>query len=137
MTTPPRIYADFNGYLQGEDYDGVELDTLGTLADLHYQQIKLTEGLQLMAWDGSDDEEDLEVTGSCHFHRGSRPHWYLAFPRGSLSYVKRRHQSTPPLLCFRCRYQIADASQHPKVQACPSCGLSLHFPWQQPLNAET
>ena len=133
-TSPPRVYADFNGCYKGDSYDLVELDVFGTLADLHYQQIALTEGLELMAWDESDDDEDLEAVGTCHFHQIGRPHWCLHFPSGSLSYVPRRNQLAPPLLCFRCRHQIAEPSQHPEVQNCPSCGLSLHFPWQPPPN---
>ena len=46
----PRIYADFNGYYRKGDVDCVELDTLGTLIDLHRLQVRLSEGLEIMAW---------------------------------------------------------------------------------------
>lgn len=131
-TSPPRVYADFNGFYRGDSYDWVELDVFGTLADLHFQKIALAEGLELMAWDHSDDDEDIEAVGTCHFHPSGRGHWCLHFPCGSLSYVPRRHQITGPMLCFRCRHQVTGSLRQPEVETCPSCGLSIHFPWLPP-----
>lgn len=128
----PRIYADFNGYRRGESLDWVELDTFGTLVDLHFQQLALADGLELMAWDQSDEEEDLEVTGRCRFNSEIRPYWFLEFPKGELNYVPRRHASVYPLLCFRCRHRIAEPPQPAAVEFCPVCNLPLDFPWSPP-----
>src|SRR5215207_6292847 len=102
----PKIYADFNGYRRGDDTDWVELDTFGTLKDLHFYQIVLREGLEIMTWDQSDESEDMEVVGTCHYHVGGRPHWCVHIPPGSLRYVPRCHELTPDPLCFRCRQPL-------------------------------
>lgn len=115
----PQIYADFNGYRRGNDADWVELDTFGTLQDLHFYQVILREGLEIMAWDQSDESEDMEVVGKCHYHVGNRPHWCVHFPRGSLRYVPRRHKFAPDLTCFRCRQPLPDLVRPPSRALVP------------------
>ena len=128
----PTIYADFNGYCRGDASDWVELDTFGTLKDLHAFQVVLREGLEMMAWDQSDDSEDMEVVGTCHYHDDGRPHWCVHFPHGSLRYVPRRHEFTHDFICFRCRQPLPDSVRLPEQGACPACGLSIHYPWSVP-----
>ena len=128
----PAIYADFNGYRDGDPTDWVELDTFGTLRDLHFYQVVLREGLELMAWDQSDDSEDMEVVGTCHYHAGERPHWCVHLPHGSLLYVPRRHEFTDAFICFRCRQSLPDSVRHSMQGTCPACGLSIHYPWAAP-----
>lgn len=128
----PVIYADFNGYGRGEDTDWVELDTFGTLKDLHFFQVVLCEGLELMAWDQSDDAEDMEVTGRCRYHSGHRPHWCVHFPKGTLCYVPQRHEFTRDFICFRCRRVLPDSVRHPENGHCPGCDLSIEYPWAAP-----
>lgn len=129
----PVIYADFNGCRRGSDSDWVELDTWGTLKDLHFFQIVLREGLEMMAWDQSDEEEDMEVTGTCRLHRGHlRPHWCLHFPQGTLRYVPRKHETAPDFLCFRCRQVLEESVRHDQDGHCPGCGLAVAYPWSDP-----
>lgn len=101
----PRLYPDFNGYRRGTATHPVELDTFGTLVDLHYFKIRLTDGLEIMAWDQSDDEEDMEVIGQCRYHSSAgRSGWCVHFPPDSLVYVPRRADSVHhPFVCFQCR----------------------------------
>ena len=133
----PQIYADFNGYGRGDDSDWVELDTFGTLQDLHFYQVVLREGLELMAWDHSDESEDMEVVGTCRHHVGIRPHWCVHFPHGSLRYVPRRHEFARDFTCFRCRQPLADLVRQPQQGTCPTCGLSIDFPWSAPSVAQS
>src|SRR5206468_4820568 len=103
----------------GADADWVELDAFGTLQDLHFYRVVLREGLEIMAWDQSDESEDMEVVGSCHHHVGSRPHWSVHFPHGSLRYVPRRHEFTRDFSCFRCRQPLPDLVRQPQQGTCP------------------
>ena len=135
-TASPQIYADFNGYVRSDDADWVELDTFGTLQDLHFYQVVLREGLEIMVWDQSDESEDMEVVGTCHYHVGSHPHWCVHFPRGSLRYVPRRHEFTRDFPCFRCRQPLPDSVRQQQGN-CPTCGLSIHYPWSTPSVAPT
>jgi len=130
----PRIYADFNGYYHGKPTDWVELDTFGTLVDLHHFQVRLVEGLEIIAWDQSDDDEDMEVEGICQYHSAlQRPRWCVHFPHGSLLYIPRRNEPlSRPFVCFQCRRQIPDSVRQHETQSCPHCGLDLHFPWMAP-----
>jgi phage tail protein X len=134
ITMPPRIYADFNGYRRGDTLDWIELDTFGTLVDLHHHQISLREGLEIVAWDQSDEVEDMEVTGNCHYIADKhRPHWCVRFPVGSLVYVAGRGEALlRDFVCFRCRHKISETARSPGQQTCLSCGLSIHFPWLAP-----
>ena len=60
--TIPRICADFNGLVPGlvnPEREAVVMDTAGTIRDLANAGIILEEGMPLIAWDGSDEVEDL------------------------------------------------------------------------------
>ena len=66
----PRIYADFNGLVRGvknSDRTAVVLDTFGSLRDLANASLILREGLPLVAFDWSDDDEDLEGHGTAQY----------------------------------------------------------------------
>lgn len=131
----PQIYSDFNGYCRGDESDWVELDTYGTLVDLHFYQICLEEGLPLTAWDHSDDDEVMEVTGQCRYHGAAeRPHWCLHFEREAFRYVPTTLDRPPrPWLCFKCRSLLPQSVRLPDGQVCPACGLSIHHPWGPPV----
>lgn len=130
----PKIYADFNGCCQGETSDWVELDSYGTLVDLHYHQIRLEEGMRLAVCDNSDENEDMEVMGACRYHGDvERPHWCLHFEPGSLRYIPTTLDWLGrPFLCFRCREPLPQSVRLPENQVCPSCSLSIHYPWEPP-----
>src|SRR3954464_9009464 len=66
----PDIYADFNGLeriVESPARYSVALDTYGTLRDLSTAGIRLTEGLELLVWDESDESEDLEGEAIARF----------------------------------------------------------------------
>ena len=130
----PRIYADFNGYYRNGDVDCVELDTLGTLIDLHRLQVRLTEGLEIMAWDQSDETEDMEVVGTCHYDAlPGRRRWCVQFSHGSLAYVPGRQEPiSRDFVCFRCRQPLPEKVCQGADRVCPHCGLCIDFPWQPP-----
>lgn len=126
----PRIYANFNGYCQGGASDWVELDTYGTLVDLHFYQIRLEDGLQLVAC----DNEEMEVAGACRYHGNvERPHWCLHFEPGTLRYIPiTPDRLARPFVCFRCRNPLPQSVRLPENQECPTCSLSIHYPWEPP-----
>jgi hypothetical protein len=136
VTEKPRIHADFNGYHRDDEFDFVELDTMATLIDLHRLQIRLTEGLEIMAWDQSDENEDMEVVGTCHYQvTFGRARWCVRFPRGALVYVPRRNESpSHQFICFQCRQPLPEM-RVPGDQVCAHCGLPINFPWQPPASA--
>ena len=68
--TAARIYADFNGLVRGvrnPDRIAVVLDTFGSLRDLSNAGLVLKEGLPLIAFDESDEKEDLEGHGTAQY----------------------------------------------------------------------
>jgi hypothetical protein len=74
--TYPRIYADFNGHdwsLRHPGRHAVALDTIGSLQALSNAGLRLRDGVRLIVYDYSDDEEDLEAEATVRFRccRGS------------------------------------------------------------------
>ena len=66
-SAPQRISADFNGLVSGVVNPAriaVVLDTYGSLRDLSNAGVVLSPGLALVAFDESDDDEDLEGHGT-------------------------------------------------------------------------
>lgn len=63
-TGVPRLYADFNAQLDcgGPDRPGlVHLERLGTLRDLGEARLRLHDGLALVLYTDSSENEDLEI----------------------------------------------------------------------------
>jgi hypothetical protein len=126
-----RIYADFNGLVQGlrdPHRTAVVLDTLGTLRDLSNAGIVLREGLPLIAVDASDDEEDLEGHGTTHYD-AVRKWWLLEFDAQGVRYVPAGDRT--PVDIFRCVHCAALFSDYilqgqlgPAV-VCSSCRTSV------------
>ena len=98
----PRIYADFNGLVAGirdPARTAVVLDTVGTACDLANAGIVLHDGCELVAYDWSDEEEDLEGHGTAHFDPVRR-RWIAELDEQGVRYVPKRDRT--PVTAFRC-----------------------------------
>ncbi len=129
---PPRIYADFNG-LSGERGKGwsVPLDTMGTLKDLANAGVRLSNGLQLVVFDQSDEVEDLEANATAHFD-SVRGVWAAEIGVEGYRYVPTRGQEEArAFLCVACRTPLDPFIQSVGLQIgdlCPSCATPIHAP---------
>ena len=137
-TSIPRLFADFNGYNRGDDSDSVELDTWGTLCDLHNFRVRLATGLIVTVWE-NDGDEDLEVTGDCAFdHQTKR--WNVYFAPTSFARVPKRDDPNPDRLemplCFECRVPLPRSAFYPENGKCPTCGLSITYPFDPPPDSQ-
>jgi hypothetical protein len=106
----------------------VVLDTFGTARDLANAGIVLREGLELVAYDWSDDEEDLEGYGTVHFDPGRR--WWVAEldERGVLYVPKKDRAPVTTFLCVACRQDLAPWLARGARNAdtrCPACGTPV------------
>lgn len=129
--TQVRIHADFNGLVRGPtngERTAVVLDTFGSLRDLSNAGVKLEVGVRLIAFDESDEEEDLEGHGTAQYD-AERCWWVLEFDELGVRYVpasRQRSQST--FLCVKCREPIPGATYATVGQpgfACSHCGTSV------------
>lgn len=128
----PRIYADFNGLeriAESPPRYSVALDTLGTLRDLSNAGIRLREGLALLVWDESDDDEDLEGDAVARFDLASGVWWADLTPDGYRYVPKHKEPEATTFLCFACRRALASGSgvsgAAPTAQVCPHCGTDI------------
>jgi hypothetical protein len=126
-----RIYADFNGLVQGlrdPHRTAVVLDTLGTLRDLSNAGIVLREDLPLIAVDASDDKEDLEGHGTACYDL-ARKRWLLEFDAQGVRYVPAGDRT--PVDTFRCVHCAALFTDHivqgrsGPAGVCSFCGTSV------------
>jgi len=138
-----RIYADFNGLVAGPRHPGstaVVLDTLGSLRDLCNAGVMLTEGMPLIGFDWSDDEEDLEGHGTAEYD-DDRRWWVIEFDDVGVRYVPARDRSAVErFLCVACRAdlasQVADLGRWPS-HACPHCGTRIDIALAPPKRGRT
>ena len=132
VTQPPvRIYADFNGLVGGilhPERAAVVLDTFGSVRDLANAGIVLAAGLPLIAYDESDENEDLEGHGTAQYDP-TRGWWVLEFDELGVRYVPAGDRaSCNEFLCVRCRQAIPELSSYTGFRAearCPNCGTSV------------
>lgn len=134
----PPIYADFNGLVGGvrrPERTAVVLDTFGSVRDLANAGIVLREGLALIAFDASDDDEDLEGHGTAQYD-SSRGWWVVEFDEAGVRYVPAGdRRTTNEFLCVRCRVAIPELSTYVGFRAdaaCPHCGTSALAPVAPP-----
>lgn len=134
VTKPPRIYADFNGLVAGvrdPTRVAVVLDTFGTARDLSNAGVTLHEGCELIAYDWSDDEEDLEGHGTAHFDPLHR--WWVAeFDEEGVRYVPKRDRTPVTMFrCICCRQEIPPRQAAATIlpgsasDVCPSCSTPI------------
>lgn len=134
LTTPPRIYADFNGLVEAREPGriAVVLDTFGSARDLANAGVALEEGMPLITWDASDDDEDLEGHGTAHYD-AARRRWVVELDVDGVRYVpKGERSSATTFRCIACRQSAASLDRpnaaivsHVDEPCCPSCGASL------------
>lgn len=133
-----RIYADFNGLVDGPRNPGrtaVVLDTFGSLRDLCNAGVALREGLDLIAVDASDEREDLEGHGTARYD-AARGWWVVEFDEVGVRYVPAGDRSAPEAFhCVACRRdltaQLRDDGLPPGAR-CHSCGTPVRTPLAPP-----
>lgn len=135
---PLRIYADFNGLVHGvrrPERTAVVLDTFGSVRDLANAGVVLAAGLPLIAFDASDDHEDLEGHGTAQYDPG-RGWWVVEFDEQGVRYVPASNRTEAnKFLCVRCRQAIPELSTYTGFRTdtkCPSCGASALAPIAPP-----
>ena len=128
----PNIYADFNGLeriVESPARYSVALDTYGTLRDLSTAGIRLTEGLELLVWDESDESEDLEGEAIARFDARSGVWWADFKPEGYRYVPKRDRPQYSHFLCLGCRQEIIVGTGAygwiPSAQYCQHCGTDI------------
>lgn len=138
----PRIYADFNGLVAGvrdPSRIAVVLDTFGTARDLANAGILLYEGCELITYDWSDDEEDLEGHGAARFD--PRRRWWVAeFDEQGVRYVPKQDRTPVTVFrCIGCRQDLAPSFAPNRARSaddlCPSCSTSILAPIAAPSTA--
>lgn len=135
----PRIYADFNGLVEGvrdPARTAVVLDTFGTARDLANAGIVLHEGCELITYDWSDDDEDLEGHGTAYFDPVRR-WWVVEFDEQGVRYVPKQDRTLVTVFrCVDCRQDLSPwlASQRGRSadDICPSCSTPIFAPIAPP-----
>ncbi len=130
-STRLRIYADFNGLVAGvvdPMRAAVVLDTFGSIRDLSNAGTVLSVGLPLVAYDESDDTEDLEGHGTAQYDH-KRQWWVVEFDGQGVRYVPGAGQKSGGAFhCVRCRLVI-DGVAYDNIGKpgfrCTSCGTSV------------
>jgi hypothetical protein len=121
----PRIHADFNGLVRGPvgGRVSVVLDTFGSARDLSNAGIVLEEGLELVAYDESDDIEDLEIHGTARYDRFRR-WWVVESDERGVMYVPAvdRSRIDPGFHCVQCAHALDGLDAFLRAGACPQCG---------------
>lgn len=136
--SPARIYADFNGLVGGilrPERTAVVLDTFGSVRDLANAGIILKQGLRLIAFDASDDEEDLEGHGTAQYDP-KRGWWVLEFDDFGVRHVPASNRTvSDEFLCVRCKKAIPELSSYlgfTREAKCSGCGASALAPISPP-----
>ena len=132
----PRIYADFNGLVwSSRGKTAVVLDTFGSLRDLANAGIVLSEGLPLVAFDASDESEDLEGHGTAQYDRDNN-WWIVEFDEKGVCYVPAGDRTpVSEFKCVSCRIPLQDLIESKGLNSgdsCPSCGTLIHAPIAPP-----
>jgi hypothetical protein len=130
-TIPPaRIYADFNGLVGGvvdPSHTAVVLDTFGSLRDLSTAGIVLRPGLPLVAFDESDEHQDLEGHGTAQYDY-KRAWWVVEFDEQGVRYVPASPRDVPAeFRCVKCHSLLEGAAYNTVWRTdfvCSGCGTS-------------
>jgi DNA-directed RNA polymerase subunit RPC12/RpoP len=106
----------------------VPLDTYGSLKDLTNQQIKLKEGMALVIYTDSAENEDLEA--DCVAYYDSLHKLWMAEIKGEIRYVPTHTDlwNQKEFLCLQCRKDLEPYfKEHGRnlETCCPNCGLSI------------
>jgi DNA-directed RNA polymerase subunit RPC12/RpoP len=133
-----RIYADFNGLVNGPKTPGrtaVVLDTFGSLRDLANAGVVLREGLPLVAVDASDESEDLEGHGTAEYDP-LNDWWVVEFDEEGVRYVLAADRTiVTEFKCVSCKTPLQDLIKSKGLRlgdTCPSCRTAIHAPMARP-----
>jgi hypothetical protein len=125
-----RIYADFNGLVAGvvdPARIAVVLDTFGSLLDLSNAGVVLRSGLALVAFDESDEQEDLEGHGTAQYDY-KRAWWVVEFDERGVRHVPAGPRTaTNEFRCVKCHSLIEGAAYNTVWRSglgCSVCGTS-------------
>ena len=122
-----RIYADFNGLVEGPGDPqriAVVLDTFGSLRDLSNAGVVLSEGMPVIAVDASDEFEDLEGHGIARYDWEHR-RWVVEFDEQGVRYVAARDRSSSSTFhCVTCRAFLPVRWDNAFGASCDNCGTS-------------
>lgn len=130
VRAPIRIHADFNGLVRGvvdPSRTAVVVDTFGSLVALSNAGIVLSAGLPLVAFDPSDDAEDLEGHGTAQYDT-KRGRWVVEFDEHGVRYVPASGQplgNDMVLRCLRCGTAIPEVKAATALSSnlrCSACG---------------
>ena len=134
-----RIYADFNGLVNGPvtpKHEAVVLDTFGSLRDLANAGVILSDGLSLIAWDASDADEDLEGHGLARFDRDNN-WWVVEFDEQGVRYVPCVNRETvTEFKCVACSKRLDELIKKNGLKegdVCPSCATPIHSSLAPPI----
>ena len=127
----PRIYADYNGLQRSPrnlSRKAIALDTFGTLRELSNAGIRLQDDIELVIYDYSDDEEDLENHVSVYWDKAGSV-WRAEIIDDEIQYIpkKDRTQSTE-FLCLKCRTPLQDyigKNGMDVSSVCQNCGEKI------------
>ena len=135
---PLRIYADFNGLVRGPRNSrrtAVVLDTYGSLQDLCNAGVVLTEGLPLIAFDWSDDSEDLEGHGTAQYD-STEGWWVVEFDEAGVRNVPAKDRATQAAFrCVACAVDLMGQfhGHFPQPdERCLKCGTLVRTPFLPP-----
>jgi hypothetical protein len=135
-----RICADFNGLVHGPKTPGstaVVLDTFGSLRDLANAGVVLHSGLPLIAFDQSDETEDLEGHGTAEFDYENN-WWVVEFdPSGISDVAAGDRTSVVEFKCVSCKARLDDQINERGLKlgdVCYACGVPIHSPIAPPVS---
>ena len=144
-----RIYADFNAQLDpgGPGRPGlVCLERLGTLRDLCDARIRLREGLPLLLYTDSTEDEDIEIEAIARWiadpAAANGGIWAGEFaPAAFRDVPKYRDRDVLEWFpCGACGFNLADDIRRSGLNSsttCPQCGVRVHSPIAPPAVGET
>jgi len=131
--THMRIYADFNGLQRSSRTHGrqaVPLDTYGSLCDLAYAGIALSEGVRLTIYDQSDEHEDLQASAIVFFDLALKC-WVAEIEDDGIQEVQSQNSQRSPLVCLSCRASLEELVASQGLNAgtvCSQCGAPAWLP---------
>ena len=131
-----RIYADFNGLVgeAGKSW-AVGLDTYGSLQALANAGLSLSEGLPLVIYDWSDEDEDLEADAIARFDATQGIWWADIGSEGYRFVPKGKRDESGVFLCIACRKRLDEHIRKSGLQigdVCPFCATRIHEPLMPP-----
>ncbi len=125
----PKIYADFNAALPTERDDEsyvIPLTTYGSLRELSNLGLCLRDGLELIVYMDSDENEDIEADAVVRY--STKYKCWLAVIHGEIRDVPITNNEFSTFCCSKCKYEL-----YPIIKnglnigdTCPKCNTPIH-----------